>query len=174
MRTRQSKTYSQIANELGISTSAAMAAYNRGVRMLVPREEMDEARQRALATLDQWQQMMLEEYYRENVMVNFGKVIKDDNGVPLLDYSHRQSVMDRLIKIERERRAIAGYAAPSKRVLEVITADMFDKAIKQLNAEAAALEQQHADAEAALGLKALMRDSTPADLIEDAEVIEDE
>ena len=170
LRTRGSKTYQQIGEELGITPQAAKAAYERGVKMLVPREEIDEARQVALAKLDQWEQMMIEEYHREVVMVNFGKVIHDDSGAPMLDFSHRQGIMDRLIKIERERRAVQGYQAPSKRVLEVITADMFDKAIKQLNAEAAELERQHQEAETEAGLKALMRDNS----IIDAEIVEED
>lgn len=181
LRHTKSWTYQQIGSELGITPQAAKAAYERGVKMLVPREDIDEARRTALAKLDQWEQMMLEEYYREIVMVNFGKVIFDkdpkehSDAKPILDYSHRQGLMDRLIKIERERQAILGYKAPSKRVLEVITADMFDKAIAQLNADAEALEAQSRSAEDAIGLQAL----NPAqreleNSIIDAEVVEDD
>lgn len=181
LRHTKSWTYQQIGSELGITPQAAKAAYERGVKMLVPREEVEEAKKVALAKLDQWEQMMLEEYYREIVMVNFGKVIYDrdpkenPDARPLLDYAHRQGIMDRLIKIERERQAILGYKAPSKRVLEVITADMFDKAIAQLNADAAALEEQARSAEDAIGLQAL----NPAqreleNSIIDAEVVEDD
>ena len=125
--------------------------------------------------------MMLEEYHRDIVMVNFGKVIYDldpkthPEAKPLLDYGHRQGIMDRLIKIERERQAILGYKAPSKRVLEVITADMFDKAIAQLNADAEALEAQSRAADDALGLQALNPAQRELESsIIDAEIVEDD
>ena len=56
--------------------------------------------------------------------------------------------IDRLLKIERERRTIIGYTAPSKRVLEVITEDQLDRAIRQYNEEAEVLERDAAEIEA--------------------------
>lgn len=178
MRHVESKTFQQIGTELGITPQAAKAAYDRGVKMLVPTQQVDEARQAALAKLDRWEQMMMEEYYRGVVMVNFGKVIYDkdpkthEDATPILDYAHRKDIMDRLIKIERERRSIMGYQAPSKRVLEVVTQDVFDKAIRQLNAEAAALEEQSAQAERERGSAAIGPHNDPN--VIDAEVVEEE
>jgi uncharacterized membrane protein YgaE (UPF0421/DUF939 family) len=56
--------------------------------------------------------------------------------------------IDLLLKIERERRTIIGYTAPSKRVMEVITEDQLDRAIRQYIEEAEALERDAAEIEA--------------------------
>src|SRR3974390_1829266 len=76
LRHAESWTFARIGEELGITPQAAKAAYERGLPLMVPKQDADEGRRRALDNLDAWQQMMIEEHYREVVMVNFGKVIK--------------------------------------------------------------------------------------------------
>lgn len=156
----ESKTYGQIAEELGISAQAAQAAYKRGVKMLVPEDEVIDSKRIALQKLDVWEQMALEIYNAEHIMVNFGKVVYG-----VFDYGPKLQAIDRLIKIERERRAIIGYSAPSKRVLEVVTADVFDKAIEQLNKEAADLERVTQAKDLAAGMAELKAEvlSPPAE-----------
>lgn len=163
LRIRKSYTYQQIADELGITSQSAQDCYARGVRLLIPTEDVEEAKQIALSKLDVWEQMVLDVYHAKQYLVNFGKVVTemvlgDDNKmheVKVLDEGHKLAAIDRLVKIARERRAIIGYTAPSKRVLEVVTADVFDKAIEQMNAEAASLERQARIKDMDAGLEAL-------------------
>lgn len=144
MRIVENKSYTQIAAAIGLgSATAAKAAYDRGVLMLIPKEEIEASKIIALQKLDQWERMTLEEYHAKHILVNFGKAVKNEvTGEYFEDSGAKMACMGMLIRIERERRAILGYSAPSKRVLEVVTADVFDKAITQLNEEAAALERQ--------------------------------
>lgn len=143
LRIVKSYSYQQIADDLGLaSAGAAHAAYKRGVLLSVPREEIDEARQVALQKLDAWEQLMLDVFNTTHVTVSFGKVIYNERtGEPLEDDAPKMQAMDRIIKIERERRAIIGYTAPNKRVLEVITEDSLEKAIREYNEQADALER---------------------------------
>jgi hypothetical protein len=86
-----------------------------------------------------------------HVLVSHGKVARRFvNGGPevLEDYLPKLRAIDLLLKIERERRTIIGYTAPSKRVLEVITEDQLERAIRQYIAEAEALERDAAEIEA--------------------------
>lgn len=137
MRTTQGSTWAKIGSELGVTPQAAQGAYRRGVLLLVPADDIAEYRALALQKLDYWEEKML--FILEGVyeMVNFGKKI---DGV--VDVAPNMQAMDRLVKIERERRAIVGYSAPSKRVLEVVSEDAFERAIRELNEDSARLERE--------------------------------
>jgi hypothetical protein len=119
--------------------------------MSVPRDEFNEAKMLALQKLDIWEQMALEQYHARHILVSHGKVARRlVNGEPevLEDLLPKLRAIDLLLKIERERRTIVGYTAPSKRVLEVITEDQLDRAIRQYIEEAEALERDAAEIEA--------------------------
>jgi len=136
LRVVEGWSYSKIGDELGMSAPGALAAYQRGVILLVPKDEIDLARQTALAKLDQWEEELLVIARGQHPLVNFGKVVYGEH-----DIAVNIAAWDRVIKVERERRAIQGYSAPSKRVLEVISEDSFDKAIRELNQQAEQLER---------------------------------
>jgi hypothetical protein len=110
--------------------------------MLIPKQEVEVAKEIALEKIDIWEQMALDVYHRKHVMVNFGKVVDGAE-----DFGPKLMALDRLIKLETLRKSIVGYTAPSKRVLEVVSEDAFSKAIDALNAQAAELERQAAQAE---------------------------
>jgi hypothetical protein len=151
MRSMEGKTYAQIGAVLGISAGSAQDAYRRAVAMSVPRDAMDEAKALALQKLDIWEQMALEQYHARHVLVSFGKVAQRRiNGEleEIEDHAPKLQALDRLLKIENIRRSILGYTAPSKRVLEVITEDQLDRAIRQYIQEAEALERDAAEIEA--------------------------
>jgi len=137
LRIVEGLSYRQIAAEIGlVSAQGAKSAYERGVLLLIPADDIATARQTALAKLDQWEQEILAIFREEHVLVNFGRVVEGQH-----DRAINLAAADRLIKIERERRSILGYSAPSKRVLEVISEDSFDRAIRDLNAQAEQLER---------------------------------
>ena len=151
MRSVEGKTYAQIGADLGISPGSAQDAYRRGVAMSVPRDAMDEAKALALQKLDIWEQMALEQYHARHVLVSHGKVARRlVNGEleVVEDYLPKLRAIDLLLKIERERRTIIGYTAPSRRVLEVITEDQLERALRQYNEEAERLERETAEIEA--------------------------
>jgi hypothetical protein len=133
MRSVEGKSYAQIGAVLGISAGSAQDAYRRGVAVSVPRDAMDEAKALVLQKLGIWKQMVLEQYHARQVLVSHGKVARRlVNGEPevLEDYLRKLRAIDVLLKIERERRTIVGHTAPSKRVVEVITEDQLDRAIR--------------------------------------------
>lgn len=136
LRTVESWSWRQVGDDLGITPQAAQAAYNRGVILLVPKDDIDAYRALALQKLDVWEQEVLEILRHDHPLVNFGKVVPGE-----FDEAVKLAAVDRLVKIERERRAIVGYSAPSKRVLEVISEDSFDRAIRELNVQAENLER---------------------------------
>lgn len=142
MRHAKSMNWSQIARELGVTPQGAKNAYDRGVIALIPRSDVDSYREMALAKLDLWEQLTLDLYSKTYVTVNFGKLVTDADGVPVEDWAPKRQLIETLLKIEKERRAICGYSAPNKRVLEVVGEDAFDRAIRELNQDAERLERE--------------------------------
>ena len=137
MRIREGLTWKQIGERLGIPPSTAKHAYDRGRMMLIPKQDIETAKEIALEKLDMWEQMALEMFNHKHPMVSFGKLVP---GVE--DWAPKKQAIDTLVKIEAQRTKIIGYSAPSKRVLEVVNEDTFDKAIAALNEQAAELERQ--------------------------------
>jgi hypothetical protein len=159
LRTRKFFSFRQIADELGMSVFGAHAAYERGVQMFVPKEEMEAAKTLALLKLDTMEQMALEMWNADHWLVNFGKLViremPDGTEEMVPDWGPKNQAINTMLSIQKERRAIIGYTAPSKRVVEVVTADVFDKAIQDLNREAADLERATQGKELAESMQAL-------------------
>jgi hypothetical protein len=107
--------------------------------MLIPKDDIESAKEIALEKINHWEAKCWEIYDQDHVMVNFGRVVEG-----IQDYGPKIQVIDRLVKLERLRMEIIGYKAPTKRVLEVVTEDVFDKAIAELNEQAARLERDAA------------------------------
>lgn len=141
LRIREGLTWKQIGERLECPATTAKSAFDRGRMMLIPKQDVETAKDIALEKIDMWEQMALDIYNRKHPMVSFGKLVP---GVE--DYGPKKQAIDSLIKLETLRKSIVGYTAPSKRVLEVVNEDTFDKAIAALNEQAAELERQAAAA----------------------------
>lgn len=142
MKIIEGKSYVQIADELGIDQGTARRAYTRAQKVLIPSDDTDEARITALEKLQYDEQFVRAIMESDHVLVSFGKVVTDSAGQAQYDLMPKLQAFDRLLKIYKERRDIMGYTAPSKRVLEVVSEDTFDKAIRELNERAAELERE--------------------------------
>lgn len=139
LRITEGLTWKQIGEQLGITATSARQCYDRARIILIPKQDVEVAKEIALEKLDMWEQMALDIYNRKHKLVVMGKLIEGGE-----DFAPRLQALDRLLKIETMRQKIVGYLAPSKRVLEVVSEDSFDKAIAELNAQAAELERQAA------------------------------
>ena len=148
----------RIADELGFASrghahDAVMRAYAE-----IPTEEAEHARQLDLERIDRlieqaWQVMLTPHLAISNgkVVRRFAGVERDDDGIERLDMDGKpipvfEDVLDdgpklaaiREIRGLLERRAkIAGYDAPAKSRVEVITADMIESQIAELESQLA-------------------------------------
>ena len=154
----QGWSYQRIADELGFASrghahNAVMRAYAD-----MPTEEAQQARQADLDRIDRLIEQAWKVMLTPHLTVNNGKVIRhfvgverDEDGIERLDMGGKpipvyEDVLDdgpRLaavvaIKGLLERRArIFGYDAPAKSRVEVITADMIESQITELESQLA-------------------------------------
>ena len=154
----QGWSYQRIADELGFASrghahNAVMRAYAD-----MPTEEAQQARQADLDRIDRLIEQAWEVMLTPHLTVNNGKVIRqfvgletDEDGIERLDMDGKPiplfaNVLDdaprlaavNTIKGLLERRArIFGYDAPAKSRVEVITADMVESQIADLESQLA-------------------------------------
>lgn len=154
----QGWSFQRIADELGFASKghahdAVMRAYAE-----IPSEEAEHARQLDLERIDRlieqaWQVMLTPHLAISNgkVVRRFAGVERDEDGIERLDMDGKpipvfEDVLDdgpKLAAIQAirgllERRAkITGYDAPAKSRVEVITADMIESQIAELESQLA-------------------------------------
>lgn len=103
-----------IATELGFSTrSNALAAIRRALRDIVrgPAEQLLAMEAERLDTLYEEALNVLQ---RDHVMVSHGKVIKGDDGKPMLDDGPKLAAIDRLVRVRESYRRLLGLDQPAK------------------------------------------------------------
>lgn len=107
-------TYQQIADELGYkSKTGAREAVRRAVREICagPAEQLVALE---VTRLEMVTDEVLGVLQRDHVMVSHGKIIKDDDGNPLLDDSIKLAAVDRYIKARESFRKLLGIDKPAK------------------------------------------------------------
>lgn len=114
----QGFTYAEIAPLVGFpSAGAAQRAVHRHLQRLKREslKDVDEAREailQELADLRATLQLILE---RDHVHVSAsGKIVRDDNGEPLIDDGPTMQAADRILKIIERKTKLLGLDAPQK------------------------------------------------------------
>jgi hypothetical protein len=103
-----------IADHLGFSDrSEARYAIRRALREIVqgPAEKLLASEAERLDTL---YEEALEVLQRDHVTVSHGRIIKDDDGNPILDDGPKLAAIDRLVKVRESYRKLLGLDAPSR------------------------------------------------------------
>lgn len=137
----KSKSYRQIAGELGVSPGTAYQMVQRGIKE-IPTEGAEEARRIELAKLDTVEQAawtVLESLHF--VMVasgpNAGEIVyhPDRPDEPLADSAPVLAAIDRIVKTSESRRRMLGLDAPRQVAHTVVTEDFVDREIQRLTDE---------------------------------------
>lgn len=128
-------SYNRIANELGYADpSGAYRAVQRALKETV-RDANDTAVHLELNSLDEMAREVWQVLQRTHVVVSQGRVVKDDNGVPIPDDAPVLAATDRLLKIQERRAKLLGLDMPTRSKVEVLTESTVDAAIAALEAE---------------------------------------
>ncbi|MFI2632618.1 hypothetical protein ACH5A2_19800 [Streptomyces collinus] len=110
----QGATYQQIADELGYrSRSGAIDAVRRAVRDACagPAQALIDLE---VTRLEMITDEVLEILQRDHVVVSHGKVVKDEEGKPLLDDGVKLQAVDRYLRSRESFRKLLGLDKPAK------------------------------------------------------------
>jgi hypothetical protein len=126
-------SYRQIAEQVGYQDdSGAYRAVQRALVATVT-EPAEEVRALALAQLDQLALAALGVLERQHVTVSQGRIVREEDGTPILDDAPVLAAIDRLVKIQERRAKLLGLDAPARH--EVVSLDALDAEIARLTAE---------------------------------------
>ncbi len=133
----QHETFAAIAAELGIPESTARTDYERALAERNAETERLAAHVRGgeLAKLDVMERAAWRVLRARHITVQHGKIVRDEDGVPVLDDAPVLNAIDRLVRIAERRARLLGLDAPVRTKIEVT--DALDAQIEQLVAELA-------------------------------------
>ncbi|MFJ9887168.1 hypothetical protein ACIQRW_15040 [Streptomyces sp. NPDC091287] len=137
----QRKSYQQIAEELGYSDKGEAWRGVQRAKADVAREPVTRLIRSEAAQLDDLYVSALEVLERDHIMVSHGKIVKDDDGNPLLDDGPKLAAIRELRTIRESYRKLFGADAPSR-----VSVDA-----QQLGAEISALFDRVTDDDSVAG-----------------------
>jgi transcriptional regulator with XRE-family HTH domain len=135
----QGLTYPQLAERLGCSFSTAYARVQRALAA-VPVEAVTELRQIECDRIDAVISRLWDIVEAEHPLVSHGKRIEG-----LLDDGPRLAALAGILRASAEKRKLLGLDAPARQTITVVTEDVVDRAIRELEADLAALDPAGAD-----------------------------
>ena len=132
-------SYDEIAAELGYA--------NRGNAFRAVERCLTAARAEPTANLVKLELERLDGMWRNakavldraHITVSNGRIVRDDNGDPVPDDAPVLQAIDRMLRIQERRAKLLGLDAPTKSRIEVITDDVAQMLVDQLEAELASL-----------------------------------
>lgn len=123
-------TYAQIGARLGgISESRACHIVRRALARVV-HEPAEELRELEGARLDLMQREAMRVLRRRHVVVSHGRIVRGDDGRPLVDDGPTLAAIGQLLRIQERRARLFGLDAPTKH--EVLTLDAIEAEIVKL------------------------------------------
>lgn len=110
----QGLSYAAIAREMGwASKASAFDAVHRAWRDTLT-EPAEQARAVELARLEDAHDAALAVLLREHITVSHGRIVKDDDGNPIIDDAPILNAVDRIRALSESRRKLLGLDAPAR------------------------------------------------------------
>jgi hypothetical protein len=106
-------SYAEIGRRLGITKSTAYERVQSAFRATLA-EPAEQARAVELARLEDAHDAALAVLLREHITVSHGRIVKDDNGNPIVDDGPVLQAIDRIRALSESRRKLLGLDAPSR------------------------------------------------------------
>lgn len=129
--------YAEIAARLAISEDVAEKDYQRAIeqRHIERNEQANLAVTAEEAKLDALERAAWKVLRARHITVQHGKIVRDEDGNPVIDDAPTLNAIDRILKIAERRARLRGLDAPVRTKIEVT--DALDAQIEQLVAELA-------------------------------------
>ena len=144
----QGLTYREIGEHLGIDNSNALRAVQRAIRAACaePGRQLIELE---VARLEMITDAALAVLQRDHVTVSHGKIIRDDDGNPLLDDGPKLAAIDRYVRARESFRKLLGLDAAIKVDAQVTEVTQQDLELQEMLRDAKA--KMHAEEQEILG-----------------------
>lgn len=110
----EGKTYRQIAETLGYSDKGEAWRGVQRAKADIARQPVEKLIETEAAQLDDLYAAALDILDREHIMVSHGKIVRGDNGEPLLDDAPRLAAIDRARQLRESYRKLHGADAPKQ------------------------------------------------------------
>lgn len=135
----EGRTYRQIAEELNVGVSTAYKSVQRAIAA-VPVEAVNELRAVECARLDAVIARAWDIVHAEHAVVSYGRIMEGlQDSAPVL------AALNLIRATGESKRKLLGLDAPTRRIVEVITEDVVDAELRQLDAEYAELTAASGD-----------------------------
>jgi len=131
---RDGRSYTEIGEAFGVSRQVATRIIQRGMDRIV-REPAEQVKAMDLERLDQLQVEALAVLRRRHLVVQGAKIVKGEDGEPLVDDGPVLAAIGKLLDIQARRARLLGLDAPNKH--EVLTLDAIDAEIRRLEDQVA-------------------------------------
>jgi transcriptional regulator of nitric oxide reductase len=140
-------SYDAIAKRLGVSKSNAWEAVQRAFRDTL-REPADQARAVELARLEAAHDAAMAVLARDHVTVSQGRIVKDNDGTPVIDDGPVVQAINAVMRLSESRRKLLGLDAPQRHEL---TMGEIDAALEDAAAQLALARSEAAEADGTEG-----------------------
>lgn len=140
-------TYQQISDQLGYGSEGNARRAVKECLAAVQGEAGEAVKRFELGRLDEMHRHVLAVLERHHVTVSNGRVVRDDDGQPILDDGPVLAAVDRLLRIQERRARLLGLDAPARSRVEIIDDDVARQLVEQLEAELADLAGEDDEAE---------------------------
>jgi hypothetical protein len=134
---RAGLSYRDIARTVGLSVANVHGRVTRGLDR-TRREPADGLRELELDRLDVLQVVLTQVLRREHVTISGGKVVQDEDGRSYRDDGPVVAAAQALVRVQESRRRLLGLDAPAKVEAKILTVDVMDARIAELESLLAA------------------------------------
>ena len=138
----EGKTYRQIAEIQGCSVPTAFHRVERACKA-VPVEAVESLRTVEIERLDLLQRVALEQLVTDQPKIDHGRVVRDDDGTPMIDQAAKLTALDKLLKIAERRARLLGLDQPTRIAQEVTVfaaGSEIDREVERLAQQLAAID----------------------------------
>jgi uncharacterized protein YicC (UPF0701 family) len=138
----EGKTYRQIAEIQRCDVSTAFARVERACKA-VPVEAVESLRTVEIERLDLLQRVALEQLVTDQPKIDHGRVVRDDDGTPMIDQAAKLTALDKLLKIAERRARLLGLDQPTRIAQEVTVfaaGSEIDREVERLAQQLATLD----------------------------------
>jgi hypothetical protein len=131
--------FRQIADRLGVSVSTAWKCVDRGLAA-TRHEPAGKLRTLERERLDRLTVQAVQVLQARHVVVSGGKIVTGDDGRPLVDHGPTLAAVNTLARLMERRARMEGLDAPTKVEAKVLTVDVMEARLAELEAELADLD----------------------------------